>query len=262
MTPPEMEHGRTTVARAVSNSWLAIQRTVDNPRLRLFCLPYAGGGAAVYRRWPEDLPGDVEIVALQLPGRERRIAERPCTDMTEVVSEVCHAIAPLLDRPFALFGHSMGAIIVFETARRLSASHGLQPMRLFVSGRRAPHLPARKAPIHHLPHDEFLAEIRELKGTPAEVLANADLMELMTPMLRADFRMIETYRHAPAQPLACDLIAFGGETDDEVNRDEVAAWRSATSGRFRMEMLPGDHFFLNSQRARLMPLLSEELAAI
>ncbi|HEY3919481.1 MAG TPA: alpha/beta fold hydrolase [Stellaceae bacterium] len=245
--------------RAATNPWINIPRKVAAPRLRLFCAPYAGGAAGIYRQWPTLLPPDIEVVALQLPGRERRSAETPLTDMPAVVAETSAAMLPLLDRPFAFFGHSMGAIIAYETVRLLTEIHRREPACLFVSARRAPHLPARKAPIHHLPDEEFIAEIGQLNGTPREVLAHPDLMELMTPMLRGDFKLIETYAPAAATPLSCRIVGIGGEDDNEANREEIAAWRQWTTGAFRQVMLPGNHFFLTAERDLLLSIVAQEL---
>ena len=168
------------------------------PAARLFCFPYAGGGASIYRQWASKLPVWIEVCAFQLPGREIRMREPGHTDLRSAVEEVADTIHSLLDKPFYLFGHSMGSAISFELARLLRRSGLPQPRHLFVSARRAPQLPQPKEDIHVLPEREFLASIKKLGGTPEEVLKNEELMELFLPTLRADFTLLETYKYVPA----------------------------------------------------------------
>jgi medium-chain acyl-[acyl-carrier-protein] hydrolase len=168
-------------------------------------------------------------------------------------------IQPHLMRPFAFFGHSMGALIGFELTRYLRCQGALLPMQLFVSAHRAPHLPDPKPPIYDLPDAQFLEELRLLNGMPGEVLENAELMELMLPLLRADFAIAETYAYTDDAPLSCPISAFGGLEDDEVSQEETAAWRKQTLNAFTLRMLPGDHFFLFKQRSALLQAISEDV---
>lgn len=241
-----------------SSPWIAGTRPSRPPRIRLFCLPYAGGGASVYRQWSEDLPVDVDVCAIQLPGRERRYGEPAFTSMEQAADALEAALRPHLDTPFLLFGHSMGASIAHELAHRLE-TRGKPPLALMVSGRRAPHLPSRTQPIHALSDSGFIQELARLNGTPTQVLENVELMELMLPLLRADFKLIETHRPRPRPPLTVPVIAFGGTDDDEAGVDELQAWSSTTNGDFRLHLLPGDHFFINSERRSLVRLVTREL---
>lgn len=215
-------------------------------RMRLFCFPYAGGGSAIYRQWGREfLPYPVEVVSALLPGRESRVREPGYTRIEQYVDPLAREISPYLDKPFALFGHSMGAIIAFELARRLRDEHGLEPKHLFISGRRAPRIPRRDPYIHDLPEPEFIAEIGRLNGTPAEVLEHQELMALMIPLLRADFAVCRSYTYAPGEPLRCPITVFGGKSDEESPPDELDLWREETTGDLNVQMLEGDHFFLN-----------------
>ena len=168
--------------------WLPAKRRKHGVALRLFCFPYAGGAAHLFHGWDSFLPYDVEVCAVNLPGHGLRIQERPYRTVARLVEDACEALLPELDKPFALFGHSMGAIIAFEQARRLRARYGIEPAHLFVSGRRAPHLPDQRAAIHHLPDQEFLTEVGRMGGAPREVFDNPDLMALLAPVLKARFR--------------------------------------------------------------------------
>jgi medium-chain acyl-[acyl-carrier-protein] hydrolase len=240
-------------------SWAIYPRPNPRARLRLFCFPHAGSGAATYRTWPDDLPADVEVCAIQLPGRENRLREPLYTRLSPLVLTLAQVLYPLFDMPFAFWGHSMGALISFELARQLRRQRAASPAYLFVSGHRAPQLPNRYRPIHHLPECEFLAELRKLNGTPQAVLQDADLMRIFLPVLRADLAISETYVYSAEDPLDLPICAFGGLWDDRVGRDEIAAWRDQTAGPFAMYLFPGGHFFLQDPRTQLLQVLSHEL---
>ena len=242
------------------DAWVTCPKPNPQARLRLFCFPYAGGAASLFRTWSEELPAGVEVCPVQLPGRESRFREARYTRLMPLVHALGDVIQPYLTLPFAFFGHSMGALISFELARYLRRQNAPMPGRLFVSAHRAPHLPDPKAPIYNLPDSQFLEELRLLNGMPREVLENAELMELMLPLLRADFAIAETYAYTEDAPLACPISAFGGLADSEVSSEEVAAWRAQTLGNFTVRMLPGDHFFLFKQRSTLLQAISEEAA--
>ena len=239
--------------------WTRVVRPRPAARLRLICLPWAGGGASGYRDWPSHLPDDVEVVAVQLPGREARFAEPPVSSMEPLVARLAAGVLGQLDRPFALFGHSMGALIAFELARRLR-SMGRDPVRLLVAGSRAPHLPSRRARDRHtLPDQEFVSTVRELGGMPPEVLGSPDLLDLVLPALRADFALVETHTHGAGPVLHCPISAFGGVEDDDVGRDDLAAWSRHTTGPFRSHLLPGGHFFVHSSRESLLRIVATEV---
>lgn len=229
-----------------------------NARLRLFCFPHAGVGASAYRAWAGLVPDTVEVRAVQLPGRESRLREPCVTAMPALVEDVAAALEPLLfDRPFALFGHSMGALLAFETARRLARVPGAAPLHLFASARRAPHLPARSRPIADLEEGAFLDEIRKrYDGVPREVLEEPDLLALLLPALRADLALIESYKFEAAAPLECPITVYGGADDLEARDDELSAWRVHTRGTFGLRMFPGSHFFIRSSTAAVTADLS------
>ncbi|HEX8500630.1 MAG TPA: alpha/beta fold hydrolase [Pyrinomonadaceae bacterium] len=231
-------------------------------RARLFCFPYAGGAAAVFRAWPAGLAPDVEVFPALLPGRGVRMSEPPLTRISSIVEHLAAEIRPHLDRPFALFGHSMGALVAFELARRLRAEAGVEPAHLFVSGCRAPHIPDPDPPVHDRADSEFIEHLRELNGTPAEALNHPQLMELMLPLLRADFEAVETYRYEAGAPLGCRVSVYGGLADTAVRREHLEAWREQTGGEFVLRMFDGDHFFIHQAAPQLLRTLDRELARV
>jgi medium-chain acyl-[acyl-carrier-protein] hydrolase len=179
--------------------------------------------------------------------------------LSPLVQALAEALVPLLDMPFAVFGHSLGALVGFELARALRKQSGVQPVHLFVSADRAPQIPLPGRPIHALPEGEFLAELRCLNGTPGKVLEHAELMRIMLPILRADFAVYETYAYSAEPPLDCAISSFGGLQDRKVNCGDLEAWRDQTRASFSLRMFPGDHFFLNTSQSLLLRVLSEEL---
>ena len=228
-------------------------------RVRLFCFPYAGGTAAIFRTWPSYLPAEIELCAIQYPGRGSRIAERLNEHVTEMVNSCYDELQPFLTKPFAFFGHSMGALVSNEFARRLQREQRRGPFGLFVSGCTAPHMKAFDKATYDLPEPEFIAELRQLQGTPPEVLDNKELMQLMMPIIRADFKVSQTYQYDPGPPVECPIRAFGGLKDEMVTRAKIEGWSEHTSGGFRAQMLPGDHFFLNTSQPLLTRIIAQEL---
>lgn len=243
------------------NSWITCPKPNPQAELRLFCFPYAGGSSLIFRTWASSLPKKIEVCPVELPGRGTQMKSPPFTKMEPLVSAIASIILPYLDKPFAFFGHSMGGLLSFELARRLRKEYGKQPSHLFVSASRAPQIPSPKPPIHALPETEFKQELHRLNGTPASVLENTELMQLLTPLLRADFAVLETYVYAQEPPLECPIAAFGGLEDQEVNTQELEGWRSQTQNSFQLEMFSGDHFFIHSAQSLLLENLAKYLKA-
>lgn len=243
---------------AVSN-WFLRQKSDSRATLRLFCFPYAGGSASIFRGWAEKLPATVEVCAVQLPGRGSRLLEPAITRMPRLIKAIAPAILPYLDKPFAFFGHSMGTAISLELARYLRRKSQVEPVHLFVSGGRAPQLSVPELITYNLPEAEFLDELRRLNGTPTEILEHPELMTLMLPVLRADFELVQTYVYTDGEPLACPITAFGGTLDKEVGLRRLQAWRAQTTSHFSYNMIAGDHFFIHKSQTRLLSALSKEL---
>jgi len=224
----------------------------------LYCFAHAGGGGSFFQPWRELLEPGVEVRPVVLPGRETRISEPPVTSVTELVEPVARAIeADVAGRAgdYAVFGHSMGSVVAYEVTRRLEAGPGPDPTCLFVSGRRAPHLPARHEPLHVMPDEAFLDAVVQLNGTPDELLEHDDLIRLLLPTMRADFTVSETYREQPGGRLRCPVAALTGDADPQADLEEMAGWRVTTTGAFTLRVFRGDHFYL-------IPAMSDVVAAV
>jgi medium-chain acyl-[acyl-carrier-protein] hydrolase len=238
--------------------WFPALKPRPKASLRLICFPYAGAGTAVFRAWPGALNDTIELRVAQLPGRGGRLREDRFERMPPLIETLVENLRPLLDRPFAFFGHSLGAIVAFETARVLRGC-SLAPAHLFVSGKIAPQLPDPAPRIHELPDSEFLRELQKLNGMPQAVLDSKELLEIMLPVVRSDFSLLESYTYEAQAPLGCPITAFGGLQDPRTTEKGLGSWRAETTDSFDLVMLQGDHFFLDTARPVLLQSISRSL---
>jgi medium-chain acyl-[acyl-carrier-protein] hydrolase len=238
--------------------WFVSRKPNLGSSVRLFCFPYAGGGDSIFHSWQKSLSDTIEACPVRLPGRGSRIAEPAFTEIGPLVRAAGQALAPHLRKPFAFFGHSMGAFIGFELARYLRREYSLQPVHLFVSGRCSPQTLQRRV-NPNLPDSEFPELLRSYNGTPEYVLEDPELMELVLPVMRADVTLCESYVYTPEPPFSFPITAFGGLDDHGVTRYCIEGWREHTTRPFVLRMFPGNHFFLNTSRAPLLEAVSKEL---
>ena len=243
-----------------TNPWILCPRPNPQAHLRLFCFPYAGGGASIYRVWPAQLPAEIEVCAIQLPGRENRLRESCFTRIAPLVEALSPALAPYLDRPFAFFGHSLGALIGFELARQIRRQFQLAPVRLFASARPAPHVVDTAPPAYRLSDAALITQLRNLNGTPSAILQHPELMDLLLPILRADFAVNETYVYSPDEPLDTPISALCGLQDPKATEHDVRQWGVHTRRDFRLRTVVGDHFFVTSAQAFVLEAITEDLA--
>jgi len=240
-------------------SWLVRPQRRPDAKLRLFCFAYAGGSAWIFRPWAKQLSANIEVCAVELPGRGKRLAEPALTDLPSLIQILGPQLIPYLDLPFAFFGHSMGALIAFELSRWLRRSVQLSPLHFWASAARAPHLPVPPPFMHTLSDSGFTERLKHYQGTPLSVLNNPELIDLILPTLRADFTLLETYTHQPKAPFTFPITGLWGQQDTIVSKIDVVTWQVHTS-KFSIEAIAGNHFFM--QQPSFIQKLSSELARL
>jgi len=237
--------------------WIAHHVAKPKARLRLFTFPYGGGGASIFKEWSNALPDEIEVCPVQLPGREDRSRETPCTKMSSLIHELTTALTSFADLPFAFFGHSMGALIAFELARQLGSIRG-RLLHVFVSSCRAAHTFTGGLGRHLLSDSQLVHEMRRL-GTPEQVLHNNDLLSYVLPVMRADFELVDTYSYTPGLPLHCELSAYGAAADVEVSTDDLLSWSQHTDAGFHVRVFEGNHFYLRTRVPSLIAAILTDM---
>lgn len=249
-----------TGGRAVGGDTAWFVRRPGPPRpFRLYCFPYAGGNASAFMGWQDALPGHVEVCGVQLPGRGARFGEAPFRDLVTLADALAPVIQRSIDRPFALLGHSLGALVAFEVARRLAASGAPRPRHLHVSGSHAPRFRDPSRDYHRLADDKLVEVLRDYNGTPREVLADRELVAMLLPSIRADFELAETYRYQPPANLEIPVTAFAGREETRSSLDQVSGWAQETTGAFEQVWFEGGHFFIHEQRQQVLAQLASTL---
>lgn len=242
--------------------WIRRYHPAADSDVRLLCLPHAGGSASFYHPVSRALSPQVEVLAVQYPGRQDRRLE-PCV---ETIPELADRLLPLAlaeaDRPLALFGHSMGASLAFELAGLLEQRAGVVPVMLFASGRRAPSRFRAEDDVHRRGDEALLAEIKGLAGTDSRILGDDEVLRMVLPAIRSDYRAAELYRPERVHRVSCPVTALVGDADPKAPLDAVRAWREHTDGAFTMEVLPGGHFYLVDQAPRVLRLITETLTGV
>ncbi|MFE4336625.1 thioesterase II family protein [Streptomyces sp. NPDC056831] len=225
--------------------------------VRLVCFPHAGGAASYFFQVSRQLSAVADVLAVQYPGRQERRKEPFISSVTELADVLVAELRQWADRPLALFGHSMGALVAYEVARRLE-QEGVKPVALFASGRAAPSL-SRDEGVHLRSDEGLLDKVRELGGTAGALLEDPDVVEMLMPAIRNDYRAVETYRHTPGQPLACPLVVFTGDADPQVTRAGAQAWDAFSTGGFELNTYSGGHFFLDAHAAHVLGKIRSRL---
>ena len=244
------------------NAWFPAMGKMSGAGARLFCFPYAGGGASVFRGWANKMPSSIAICPVRLPGRENRTTEAPFDRIEPLVEALSKALQPYVEEPFAFFGHSMGAAIAFELARNLRRRNQPAPLGLFVSGARAPQFRLNHSPPPEPSEQEFIEELRRLEGVPKELLNNKELLGFLLPAIRADSQLCRILTYTPEPPLDCPIHAYVGADDPRLPSEVVEAWREQTTGLFKMQHFPGGHFFLHTSENEFLGALGHDLAQI
>jgi medium-chain acyl-[acyl-carrier-protein] hydrolase len=228
-------------------------------RAKIFCLPHAGGFASTYRSWARQLDSAIELWSAALPGRGTRAAEAPVVRLDELINDFEPALRMHADRPYALFGHSMGGLLAFELAARLANGAGRKPAHLFISAAIPPHFPHVPMQLHQLPDAQLVRRLRELGGIPPALADDREAMTAILPALRADLELVETYQGVDSTPPRCHVTVLGGLADPLVGRSALAAWKNCVQSGFSMRMYPGGHFYLHSQSKALLSLMERAL---
>ena len=257
-----LQAGTTDAAPAVNtlDAWVPF-RSAHECRYRVLGFPHAGGSAASYRNWRTFAAPGIDFCPVELPGRGSRNSEAPLTSLAELVARIASPIEPLLDVPFAFFGHSVGACLALECARRIRARDGRTAVHLFLSGRGAPQVEQRAIDPHRMTDDALISMLRCLGGTPRAVLEHRGLIAALLPTIRADLALAESQRISDVACLPCPVTAFGGSDDTSVDPKSLEAWRHATCGRFRACWIPGGHFYPPTGVASVMREIRRDLEA-
>lgn len=230
-----------------ASRWFPFVPQYDSSLPRLFCFPYGGGNAVIFKHWQSWLQHCALVYPVQLPGRGMRYQEPSYQQIEPLIVELANLFQPYLDRPYYLFGHSMGALIVYELACYLQKNFQSPPKHVIVSGFRAPHLPNPKPPIHTLTTQQFIGELAKMNGIPQEILENPEYLKLFLPSLRADFQLCETYIYQEKEPLQASITAFGGDQDAEVSEEMLWGWKYHTTCQFQLVRFSGNHFFIHQE---------------
>jgi pyochelin biosynthetic protein PchC len=255
-TGNEREGAAATMADR--NPWFRQFRPAPSAPVRLVCFPHAGGSASYFRPVATALSPDVDVLAVQYPGRQDRRDEPLVADLVELATTLTGLLDDGDGRPTALFGHSMGALIAFEVARRLE-KRGLRPAGLFVSGRSAPTIPSGGS--RHLQSEpELIAELKQLSGTDSELWDHPELVELVLPALRNDYRAVVTYTYQPGPDVSCEIVTLFGDDDSMVTHAGADQWRAHTTGSFSLHVYPGGHFYLDNHFPAVTDLIAGHLA--
>jgi medium-chain acyl-[acyl-carrier-protein] hydrolase len=228
-------------------------------RHRLFCFPHAGAGASYYASWAKAFPEEVELIAIQLPGREDRSGEQPFTEVAPLVRTLALALRPHLRGSFSFFGHSGGALLAYELANELQARQRIMPSHLFLSGQAAPDAVVTTRPLHALPDRELIIEIERMGGLDSSFAGDSDLMSVLLPVLRADFALWEKHTFYPKQPLNSSITAIAGQSDERTPEPGLRVWGGHTTEIFRCILLEGGHFYLNGPNEKLLEIIENTI---
>lgn len=244
------------------NAWVTCPQPEPHALARLFCLPFAGGGASIYRSWGKELAPTIEVCPIQIPGRENRFSETAHRDIKTLAPAIASQLQFYLDKPYIIYGHSMGALISFEVLRILQDKGQPLPHIAILGAHRAAHLPPKRKPMSELDDGAFISKLTTFGGFPREVLESQELLQFVMPTLRADFTLCDGYQHEQSEPIDCPLVMIAGEHDTEVAPQDMQPWDVHSTQPARLISLDAGHFFLKTHQAELMQIIRQCASSI
>lgn len=241
------------------NNWYLKYENKPHAPIRLFCFHHSGGGASVYHPWLKLLSPNIEMIAIQLPGRESRFTEPLTNNLNEIVEKLTEHFNFYKGKPYIIFGHSLGGLLAYEFTKSIQRHYSLLPNQLIISATKAPHLPFRMKHLSKLDSKALKEELKVYNGIDEHLLSNDELLELFLPIIKSDFSISETYNYTHSNPLSCDILAISGTEDKTVNENEVQAWSKHTEGKFEHTSIAGGHFFIKEHQKEILELINQNI---
>lgn len=239
------------------HDWYIEHKKNPDASIRLFCFHHSGGGASTYYPWRDYLSFHIEMISIQLPGRENRFTEPLNNNVQDIAFQLSEKFFIYKDKPFFVFGHSLGGLIAFEFIKAVNQLYSLYPRHMIVSAIKAPHLPLRRKNLSQLDNNTLKKELKIYNGIDERILNDTDLLELFLPIIRNDFSIYENYSFLDVGPLPCDLLVLSGDQDQTVNQEEILAWSKYTTGKFEHMSFSGKHFFIKDHKEKLLEIINQ-----
>jgi len=242
---------------ADNRSWYLEYKKNPDATIRLFCFHHSGGGASAYYPWADYLLPKIEMIAIQLPGRESRFTEPLNNNLRDITAKLSDGFAIYKDKPFFVFGHSLGALISFEFIKSIHQLYSLSPRHMIVSATKAPHLPFRMKHLSQLDDKALKEELKNYNGIDERILNNDELLDLFLPIIKNDFSIYEHYNFLESMSIPCDILAISGDQDQTVSPKEILAWAQYTEGKFEHISFPGKHFFIKDHQKKILEMINQ-----
>lgn len=244
------------------NKWFFTLKEKPESQIRVIALPFAGGGPSAFHSWHPIFSDNIELIVINYPGRETRFTEKPVNDPEEMVSEIVNSLSDYSDKPFVLFGHSMGAMLAYFVTCELQRKQLMMPEILFVSGMRAPHIASRSEPVKQMNDEDLVNSLNKYGGMPAELFKNKELLQIFLPIIRADLEMLGRVPVEKSDNVNVPIFAYGGELDQTFTKDDLQQWDQYSDVEFKLHLMPGGHFYINQHRNELLRAIEDDISRI
>jgi len=238
-------------------SWYLEYKKNHHATIRLFCFHHSGGSASGYYPWIDHLSPHIEMITIQLPGRENRFGEPLNNNLKDIVAELSKRFVDYKDKPFILFGHSLGALMSFEFAKSIKQLYSIFPSHMIISATKAPHLPFRMKHLSQLDNQALKEHLKIYNGIDERILEDDELLDLFLPIIKSDFSICESYHFLESKPFPCDILALSGDQDETVTPEEILAWKKYTEGKFEHLSFPGKHFFIKDHQKKILEIINQ-----